>query len=153
MAAQRAEKIGARMRERREQLGLKQREIADRVPVASVTADYVGRWERGIVEPSAAYLDLIAAALETSVADLMAGPLSERKPQGETPDPFANGHSQHIAERLDRIEAVLAELVKQAGGDGLPALPRELTQHAEAPDHSSPSPDRSTSTRAKKPPR
>lgn len=107
MAAQRAARFGARMRERRKELELSQSEVAERIPVASVNKDYISRWERGAVEASDAYLESIASALETTVGDLMAGPLDERPEKGSTPDLLGAGEET----QLDRIEATLQELV------------------------------------------
>lgn len=107
MAAERAGRVGARMRERREELGLTQPQVADRIPVASVTKDYISRWERGKVETSDAYLELAAAALETTIADLMGGPLADRQPKGPTPEPFPNGNGLE-AQVTRLVEAVSA---------------------------------------------
>lgn len=127
VAAQRAKKIGARMRELRDELGLTQTEVAERIGGSSVTKDYISRWERGSKEPSEAYLDQIATALQTTVADLMAGPVSERAAtNGPTPDLF--GGQDDDAPQLDRIEAKLDRVLDLLdppfnGGSKEPTVP------------------------------
>lgn len=123
MAVERARRIGRRMRERRDELDLTQTEVAARIgtsaSVSSVTKDYVSRWETGKVDASlGSYMPHIAAALETTETDLMAGPHTDRKPQGPTPALLdmaapANGGSQ-----LDRIERLLLDLREQLSEHG-----------------------------------
>lgn len=74
--AEEAELIGRRMAERREELGLTQREVAERMPGSTQASD-VSRWERGKHRPEP--MPQIAEALETTIADLVSGPLAERK--------------------------------------------------------------------------
>jgi transcriptional regulator with XRE-family HTH domain len=113
MAAERAKRIGGRIRERREELGLKQHELATRIGVGSVTKDYVSRWELGKVDVSLGpYMDAIAAALETTEADLMAGPVAERDPGGEAPDLLGTLDGDVDQEQIDRIERKLDELLE-----------------------------------------
>lgn len=106
MAAERAARVGARMRERRIELGLSQPQVADRMPVVSVTKDYISRWELGKVEASDSYLEMAAKALETTVSDLMAGPVAERKPKGITPD-------LKPPDRLKALEELVSSLDEQ----------------------------------------
>lgn len=131
MAVERAQRIGRRIRERRDELALTQTAVATRIGtsanVNSVTKDYVSRWETGKVDASiGSYMPHIAAALETTEADLMAGPRADREPQGPTPDLLelaapANGGSQ-----LDRIERLLLDLREQLSehGESQPARRR-----------------------------
>lgn len=107
MAAERARKIGERAKERRIELGLSQSAVAGRIPAPSVSKDYISRWELGKVEVSEGYLDDLAAALETTVFDLMGGPVSERK--GTTPTPDVLG-PMNRDDQLDRIERILVEI-------------------------------------------
>lgn len=102
--AEEAERIGARMAERRKELGLKQREVADRIPGSTEGKD-ISRWENGKHRPQGDTLQAIATALETDIADLYAGRVADRKPKGATPDPFADDPSQ-----LGRVEAKLDAL-------------------------------------------
>jgi transcriptional regulator with XRE-family HTH domain len=110
--AREAETIGARMKELREGRGLTQREFADLLPGKTEGKD-VSRWENGKHRPSPDTLSAIADALETTVADLHAGPLSSRKAKGPTPDPFAatrkaGAESDAVAD----LQAQIAELLE-----------------------------------------
>jgi transcriptional regulator with XRE-family HTH domain len=62
--------IGSEIRRRRQKLGVSQSEIATR---AGVHLNVVGRTERGIYNPTVMTLDAIAAALDTSIVDLLRG--------------------------------------------------------------------------------
>jgi transcriptional regulator with XRE-family HTH domain len=112
-----AERIGARMRERRLELGLKQREVADRIPGSTEGKD-VSRWENGKHRPQGDTLEALAQALETDVEDLYAGPMSGRKPTGETPDPFGDRDGGLQLDRLERIEAMLTLLLERVSPAG-----------------------------------
>jgi transcriptional regulator with XRE-family HTH domain len=105
--AEEAEKIGERMRERRTELGLTQRECGERMP-GSVQASEWSRWERGLHRSE--QLDDVASALETTVADLVAGPLAERtEPEGN--DLLGRlGGKKKDADALSRIESALEDL-------------------------------------------
>jgi transcriptional regulator with XRE-family HTH domain len=105
--AEEMELIGGRMRERREELGLKQREVADRIAGKTEGKD-VSRWENAHHRPNSDTLGRIAEALETTVADLYAGPVADRKPQGETPDLMS--HLDGGSPALNRIEVMFQEL-------------------------------------------
>ena len=61
-------RLGARIRARREALGLTQAALAER---AGVTSNYVGVLERGLKLPTLDTLITLAKALETSPADLL----------------------------------------------------------------------------------
>ena len=110
MAKARAKRVGAAMRGRRAALGLTQREVAERIPSPSVTSAYISRWECGAVEPTG-YLDEVAAALETTVADLMA----VETPGRETPD-LVRSLNGGVESRLARIEAKLDAALANANG-------------------------------------
>ena len=136
MARMQAERVGRRASERRKELGLTQQEVADRVG-GKTTGNDVSRWERGAVYPDQK-LDALAQALETTAADLIAGPVAERKPRGDTPDLPINGKGYDVAElneirnRLDEIQDQLERLVEVLGHD--------LTQPAAADDARLPDP-------------
>lgn len=108
--AEEARLIGDRMRERRLELELTQRQIAERLPGSTQGAD-VSRWETGRHRPGGDTLDRIADALETTVADLVAGPVAERKAQAETPDLSNVVTSGEVHIRLTRIETMLSDLI------------------------------------------
>jgi predicted transcriptional regulator len=61
-------RIGAEIRRRRQNLGISQAALATK---AHVHHNVVGRTERGIHNPTVMTLDAIAAALNTSLADLL----------------------------------------------------------------------------------
>ena len=108
--AEEAEKFGARMRERRMELHLTQREVADRVEGKTEGKD-ISRYERGEHLPGPDTRTAVARALETDVADLYAGPLAERK-RGPTPDPFATEPAEEadLAAQVRRTYSEIAEL-------------------------------------------
>lgn len=111
MATEMSLRVGERIRQRRQELGIRtQRELAELIPVASVTNQTVNKWEKGANEPSARYKALLAQALEVDVSYFIADTVP-----AQTPDPFGQGLSTNdqisgLTERLDRIETQLAEL-------------------------------------------
>ena len=60
--------LGRRIAEARRDVGLTQRDLADKV---GVTAQAVSKWERGSACPDISILDEIACALHVSVSDLL----------------------------------------------------------------------------------
>lgn len=115
--AREAEAIGARMRELREEMGLTQRELAKLLPGKTEGKD-ISRWENAKHRPGTDTLDHIAEVLGTTVADLHAGPVADREPQGPTPDPFARPDPtlaalKRIEERLSELEAGQAEMARR----------------------------------------
>lgn len=114
VAKAQAQKIGRRIRERRDELELTQKELAARMTASpGADAQQVSNWERGIHKPSDDNLEILAEALETDMADLVSGPLSERKPKGDTPDLAAalNGdRPPELAKLQEQLEAVDAKL-------------------------------------------
>ena len=61
-------KFAAKVRRKREELGLTQEELAEKV---NCHVNHIGRIERGQVDPSLSMLLRIATALEVSVKDLV----------------------------------------------------------------------------------
>lgn len=109
--AEEAQLIGGRIRERREELGLKQRELAERLPGKTEGKD-VSRWENGRHRPSPNTLAEIAKVLETTVGDLHAGPVKSREaPKDRDLLGAFNGTDPltEIREQLARIEDVVSE--------------------------------------------
>lgn len=98
MAREHVLRIGARIKNRREELGLSQKQVADRMPGVAVDGNYISRWERGVVKPGDEHMDSLAKALETSVAGLLTDPPDKSK----TPD-LSRGPSE-----LDQMRAELA---------------------------------------------
>jgi transcriptional regulator with XRE-family HTH domain len=108
--AEEMERIGGRMKERREELGLKQREVAERIPGKTESKD-ISRWENGRHRPESDTLGLIAKALETDISDLYAGPLAGRKPASTTSPLDALSKSDLPAEVSEVVEALRVEMV------------------------------------------
>lgn len=128
MAAQ-ARKFGARVAEIREDdRGWTQRQLAERMNDLgdrSINTNQVSRYENGHTFPGERRQEVFAEALETTVADLLQGPLAEREEQSrETPDPFAQPAGAD--ERLDQLADQISEL--QAG---IAAVVRVLADDAE----------------------
>lgn len=105
-----AEKIGRRMAERRKELGLTQRGVAERMPGSTQASD-VSRWERGKHRPEP--MEQIAEALETDVPDLVAGPVAERvAPDGESTDLLGAFSSAEPAS-VEKLEKMLRQVLDQ----------------------------------------
>jgi transcriptional regulator with XRE-family HTH domain len=106
MAGELASRIGARIREAREDSGINQRQLADRIPSDAVNNQRVSDWERGVNKPSDRYMKMIATALDRPV-----GWFYSEAP-ADTPDLMetlnGNGPSQ-----LDRIEEKLDGLLEE----------------------------------------
>lgn len=67
MASQHAARIGARIRERREEVGLTQGQLARQIP-GSVDVNQISRWERGVHRPHDDTLAQMAEALDVDVS-------------------------------------------------------------------------------------
>jgi transcriptional regulator with XRE-family HTH domain len=137
MAEQYKAQVGARIALRRQELGLTQKDLAERTHYKE--AQTVSRWERGETLPS--NLDAIADALDWTLDELVAGveapnakvarqlgikiPIDGR---GSTPDLVA----QLSATQLDRIEEsldlILGLLEKQVGADVFAAVREERSR-------------------------
>lgn len=111
MASQHAERIGGRIRARREEMGLKQRQLADLIPSDAVDNQRISDWERGVNMPSARYMEMLADALQRPIAWFH----EEAGEPQDTPDLM--GALAGTPGQLDRIEAkidALTKLVAQA---------------------------------------
>ena len=69
--------LGSRIARRRKELGMTQRDLAERL---HVTDRAVSRWERGIGSPDISLLEPLAAALKMSIDELMTGKTVEDSP-------------------------------------------------------------------------
>jgi len=143
MALEHQERRARRLAERRAELNLTQEEVAERMQDAwaklypdqkpdRTRGQMVSDWERAENDPSPAKLELLATALETTVADLSAGPKSERRRKPEkAPDPFAQGGEGTLSEIRDLIDSLtttvlglqdeqreLANAVRRLSGEG-----------------------------------
>lgn len=100
------QQLGEVIRARRKELGLTQRQLAERAHVEEPQT--ISRWERGARAPND--LDAVAAALETTADDLLSRlqPVGQRQRRSLQP----NGGTQ-----LDRIEHKLDRLLSLFSGD------------------------------------
>src|SRR5689334_5922412 len=67
-------RLGARLRARREALGLSQAELAEKI---GISTNYVGVLERGLKLPALDTLVLLAKGLEVSVSELLGEPRAD----------------------------------------------------------------------------
>lgn len=135
VAALYKQQLGEVIRERRESLGLTQKDLAQRANVEE--AQTVSRWERGLNSPTD--LDAVARALDTTAEEL----LRQLKPIGQKERRRLVPHE--AGTQLDRIEAkldaILGLLLGDAGAAGDAAsviargfvAPHELPEGDEAP--------------------
>jgi transcriptional regulator with XRE-family HTH domain len=109
MAGELASRIGARIREAREDLGINQRQLADRIPSDAVNNQRVSDWERGVNKPSDRYMKMIATALDRPVGWFYTEASVETPDLMEALNGNGNGPSQldRIEEKLDRLLAVV----------------------------------------------
>jgi transcriptional regulator with XRE-family HTH domain len=132
MATLYREQVGARIRARREELGLTQRQLADRIGVESQT---VSRWERGANLGKETNLEAVASGLEWTVEELMAGIEAPRRRSSPPDLDEMLGGQPGWAIRLERKVDELLTLVRDGatsrgeGGAG-PAL-AELADEGE----------------------
>jgi len=102
MAAEHVARIGARIRQRREELGLTQRELADLIP-GKADSNQVSKWERGEHKPGDDTLEHIAKALNVDPSYFH---VPEPKPG--TPDLMG---SLNDSSPLDQINAKLDAII------------------------------------------
>lgn len=124
MASETAKRVGARIRQRREQMGLNQRQFAELFDDSSaVTNQHISNWERGINEPSERYMDELVRVTERDRAWFYSDPASDPSPDLMGALSEAQGLG---ADRLDRIEqkldAVVEALTALASGELQAAL-------------------------------
>lgn len=122
MASEHVKRMGARIKDRREELGLTQKQLADLVGGAT-DGNQVSKWERGANRPTDARLEKIAEALQVQPAYFHTPP-----PAGGTGDlmtAFSPERSQ-----LDRIEAKLDAIL--AHFDLVVPTPSEVADVTEA---------------------
>lgn len=108
VAADFVERMGARIRERRESMGLKRPDLA-RLMSGKVNENAIYRWETGKHQPMADTLEELARVLECDVAYFMAPEPEE----SETPDPFADepqGAEPQLGQALAELQRELSEV-------------------------------------------
>lgn len=106
MAAEHLIRIGARIRKRREEMGLTQRELADQLP-GKADGNQVSKWERGQHRVSDDTLEHIGAALEVDPSYFLAP-----EPKTGTPDLMGDIRGAEDRRQLDRIEKKLDKLLE-----------------------------------------
>ena len=105
VAAEFLERMGQRIRERRDELGYSRSDVARLMP-GKTNENAVYRWEKGQHQPNPDTLQALAKALGCDVAYFM----SEPPEKMNAPDLFAvNGDG----DRLEQIVATLAEIQDQ----------------------------------------
>lgn len=171
MAGEMTERIGARIRERRVELGMKQRELADKLGSDAIDNQRISDWERGVNRPSDRYMEKLAAALDRDVSwffredtnaktpdlslvkpdDDRLARIEQRLEQLEIAVEHQNANLarqsailERIEEREQRIFKVLedAEVIERAAADG----ERELPEWPAPPSAAPPEPQRATET-------
>lgn len=109
VAALYKEQLGGVIADRRRELGLSQRELADRAGIGE--SQTVSRWERGLNAP--VDLEAVARALETTAAEMLRGlePINGRE-RGRL-QPSAGTQLDRIEANQQQILAQLAELAER----------------------------------------
>jgi transcriptional regulator with XRE-family HTH domain len=121
MALEHIERRARRMRERREELQLTQEQVADRMQDTHrerhpdqepdrTRGQMVSDWERAVNEPSPPKLELLAAALEWTVADLNTDQPSERNGAPDVIGALEPGEITEVSEALRALHEELLEL-------------------------------------------
>jgi transcriptional regulator with XRE-family HTH domain len=111
MASEQAARIGARIRERREELGIEtQRELADLIDVRTITNQVISNWERGTVKPGDENMRRLATALQVEQSYFY------EEPEKESPDLMEVLSASARDEQLGRIEEKLDKLLSQLPG-------------------------------------
>jgi transcriptional regulator with XRE-family HTH domain len=108
MAAEFVQRMGARIAQRRNELGLSQVDVARALP-GKVDGSQVSRWERGLHKPGDDTLERLGVILEVPVSYFM----TPEPDHASTPDPFPANGSSTTDERLDRIEAALTTMLER----------------------------------------
>lgn len=112
MAAEHVERIGRRIRERREEIGLSQGDVARELP-GKVDGNQVSRWERGLHRPQDETLEQLGRVLRVDPAYFMS----------DGPSRSASASAQELGDdeqqqQLDRIEAKLERVLSLLGQAG-----------------------------------
>jgi transcriptional regulator with XRE-family HTH domain len=109
MAAEHVERIGARIRQRRDELGLSRGEVARQMP-GKTNENAIYRWEKGLHAANPDTLEALATVLDVDTSYFYVD-----QPEGETPNLAAtfNGRMpDELRDQLDRIEARLGAIEK-----------------------------------------
>lgn len=123
VAADFLERMGARMREQRELLGLSRAEVARRMP-GKVNENQVYRWEKGLHQPNPDTLQALGLVLDCDVSFFMSPPPEQTITPELITIPVEN------SDRLEQIEATLELIVgvleQQVGSDVLEAVRADI---------------------------
>lgn len=103
MAAEYLERMGQRMRERREELGLSRSQVARAMP-GKTTENQVYRWEKGLHRPQDDTLEALVAVLKVNDVSYF---LAAQPDKTETPDLVGTMSGERS--QLNRIETLLLE--------------------------------------------
>lgn len=101
-------KTGALIAARRQELGMTQKELAEKLNLSDRT---VSKWERGAGFPDVSLLEPLADALELSVMELIHG---QRLPPAEQPSPEAEQSARSVAYELGRRLGRTAKRLRNA---------------------------------------
>lgn len=107
MATEQSRRIGARIRERRKELGLTQKQVAAKMASEAVDNQHISDWERAINEPSERYLLELVDALD--VPDFSY--FYETPDRDEAPDLMGAFSPDDLAARLAAMDQKLDDLV------------------------------------------
>lgn len=108
------EKIGAFIAERRKTLGLKQRELAEKL---NVTDKAVSKWERGLSLPDIALLPDLSEALGVTITELLSGEKEAARQSelmGETAAAIAEYAGNEVRRKAKNIGTVIAAILTAA---------------------------------------
>lgn len=143
MALEHIEMRAKNIRDRREKLDLTQEEVADRMHDAKrrrdpdgepdkTTGQMISDYERAVNDPSPPKLELLAEALETTVAELSARPADK----GATPDLMAtlapDAEAGELQEAVDELRARIDETYELVRKVRLHQLEGQIEDVAEA---------------------
>lgn len=106
MAAEYLERMGARIKARREELGLTQDEVAGKMP-GKVNGQRISLWERGKNRPRDDALEALAGVLDVDVSYFMAS----EPTNGDTPDLMEIARPFGLEGSTNRLEAKLDWLI------------------------------------------
>lgn len=126
MAAEYLERMGARMRERRESLDLSRDEVAKRMP-GKTNGNAIYRWERGEHRPHPDTMEALAEVLEVEVSYFLAP-----EPQPGTGDLMEVIREDDAVNQFDRMEAKLDRILTLMGETDPAEITEPLVTEAEA---------------------
>jgi transcriptional regulator with XRE-family HTH domain len=141
MAAEHTQRIGTRIRQRREALGMTQADLAAKVG-GKTDAQQISKWERGQHKPGDDRMERIAVALDVSPVYFMApepkdgtpnliGALAERPAQAADDLQALRQDVAALREDVAEITAIIRQLLDP--GQGLLQAQAAIVQHTAEP--------------------